>query len=395
MAPKLRDDGVVKKKEVILSRSTSGKDFVQWRTNISTILNAEAIPKEYYLIEKLSEQLFSEVKAPVQSSYATAAAPSVSDKEKYVKEKQKWNLVEGIIRKVVTDRLDGTTLKSKFNEAESCYLGWRALTKEVNFDRSSRSELLLQQLNSFRQQEKESDLDYADRMQELVSRLTALDYPDRTNPVIAEAHDLIVAQKFRLGFRESRFVSLTATFRNEGIDKSFDNMRGYIVKSAQELELSRAQRQQTSDDDTDRALAVKGNESRTRKGNVNTAYRATKSNDPNKLFVGNLAWKVTDKTLTDMFKKFGTVTDAFVVMSTDESTPRSRGFGFVTLSSQAETAAAIAELDGKEIDGRPLVVNHSKNRPGPATGSSSISGQARKTSKEEEDDKTEDLPAGY
>src|SRR5258708_32050288 len=80
----------------------------------------------------------------------------------------------------------------------------------------------------------------------------------------------------------------------------------------------------------------------------------------NKLFVGNLSFNTTENDLQDAFAAFGTVTEANLMM--DRATSRPRGFGFVTMGSEAEAQAAIAGLNGKELDGRALTVNIAKPR---------------------------------
>ena len=77
-----------------------------------------------------------------------------------------------------------------------------------------------------------------------------------------------------------------------------------------------------------------------------------------KLYVGNLAFSVTDADLREVFAPFGTVTDAFVLM--DNTTRRSRGFGFVTMGNQAEGEAAIEGLNGQEVNGRRLTINEAR-----------------------------------
>ncbi len=80
----------------------------------------------------------------------------------------------------------------------------------------------------------------------------------------------------------------------------------------------------------------------------------------NKLFIGNLSWGVDSEALKEHFSQYGTVTDAFVM--TDRETGRSRGFGFVTFENEEEAQAAITAMDGKELDGREIVVNVAKPR---------------------------------
>ena len=79
-----------------------------------------------------------------------------------------------------------------------------------------------------------------------------------------------------------------------------------------------------------------------------------------KLYVGNLTYDVTDATLQQMFASHGSVTSAQVIM--DRDTNRSKGFGFVEMGTDAEAQAAIAALNGKDNNGRPLTVNEAKPR---------------------------------
>jgi cold-inducible RNA-binding protein len=79
-----------------------------------------------------------------------------------------------------------------------------------------------------------------------------------------------------------------------------------------------------------------------------------------KLYVGNLAFQTSSEALQKLFAQVGTVESASVVEERD--TGRSRGFGFVEMSSKEEGAAAIAQFDGKEVDGRTLKVNEAKPR---------------------------------
>lgn len=82
-----------------------------------------------------------------------------------------------------------------------------------------------------------------------------------------------------------------------------------------------------------------------------------------KLYVGNLGYDVSDADLEQLFAAHGTVDSANVI--TDRSTGRSKGFGFVEMSSGADAQSAIAALDGKEHAGRTIKVNEAKPRPSP------------------------------
>ncbi len=77
-----------------------------------------------------------------------------------------------------------------------------------------------------------------------------------------------------------------------------------------------------------------------------------------KLYVGNLSWNVGDDQLKQAFAQVGNVVSARVMV--DKMTGRSRGFGFVEMSSEEEVNAAIAMWNGKDLDGRKLVVNVAK-----------------------------------
>ena len=79
-----------------------------------------------------------------------------------------------------------------------------------------------------------------------------------------------------------------------------------------------------------------------------------------KLFVAGLSYAMTDNDLRDLFAQHGTVTSAQII--TDRDTNRSKGFGFVELSTDSEAQAAIASLNGKDMDGRPLTVNIARPR---------------------------------
>ncbi|WP_423596325.1 RNA recognition motif domain-containing protein [Roseateles sp. MS654] len=85
----------------------------------------------------------------------------------------------------------------------------------------------------------------------------------------------------------------------------------------------------------------------------------------NKLYVGNLAYSVRDESLQEAFSQFGTVISAKVMM--DRETGRSKGFGFVEMSTDEEAQAAINGMNGQALEGRAIVVNVARpreDRPG-------------------------------
>ena len=94
-----------------------------------------------------------------------------------------------------------------------------------------------------------------------------------------------------------------------------------------------------------------------------------------KLYVGNLSYDVDSSALEQLFAPHGSVQSAQII--TDRDTGRSKGFGFVEMSSDAEAQAAIAALNGQENGGRALTVNEAKpreERPRSGGGSGSRSG---------------------
>ena|SRR5690242_6539976 len=76
------------------------------------------------------------------------------------------------------------------------------------------------------------------------------------------------------------------------------------------------------------------------------------------IYVGNLSWGLKDQDLANLFTPFGEVASAKIVM--DKFTQRSKGFGFVEMPNNDQAQAAIAQLNGSEVEGRNLVVNESR-----------------------------------
>jgi RNA recognition motif-containing protein len=81
-----------------------------------------------------------------------------------------------------------------------------------------------------------------------------------------------------------------------------------------------------------------------------------------RLYVGNLSFNTTELDLRDAFGQAGTITDAKMVM--DRETGRPRGFGFVEMSTDQEAQNAIAQFNGRELDGRTIKVNEAEERTG-------------------------------
>lgn len=77
-----------------------------------------------------------------------------------------------------------------------------------------------------------------------------------------------------------------------------------------------------------------------------------------KLYVGNLSYNMGDSNLQELFAPFGTVSSAQVIM--DRETGRAKGFGFVEMGTDQEANAAIAALNGKEVEGRALTVDEAR-----------------------------------
>jgi RNA recognition motif-containing protein len=81
----------------------------------------------------------------------------------------------------------------------------------------------------------------------------------------------------------------------------------------------------------------------------------------NKLYVGNISWGMDEGSLTDAFAAFGEVKSVKIIK--DHDTGRSKGFGFVEMGNADEAQAVIDNLDGKDMDGRPLKVNIAQDKP--------------------------------
>ncbi|OPX56036.1 RNA recognition motif. (a.k.a. RRM, RBD, or RNP domain) [Oceanospirillum multiglobuliferum] len=94
----------------------------------------------------------------------------------------------------------------------------------------------------------------------------------------------------------------------------------------------------------------------------------------NKLFIGNLSFTVTEADLESSFASYGELEEVKVVQ--DRETGRSRGFGFVTFTTDAAASAALAQ-DGKDLNGRDLRVSIAESKPRPRTGSRSFNNKAR------------------
>ena len=96
-----------------------------------------------------------------------------------------------------------------------------------------------------------------------------------------------------------------------------------------------------------------------------------------KLYVGNLPFSATDQILSDTFGQCGTVQSAKIIM--DRESGRSKGFGFVEMSTEAEAADAINKFNGADYDGRAMTVNEAKPmvpREGGAGGRGGFAGGA-------------------
>ncbi len=94
-----------------------------------------------------------------------------------------------------------------------------------------------------------------------------------------------------------------------------------------------------------------------------------------KLYVGNLAFQTTSEELQSLFAQAGTVESVSLIE--DRETGRSRGFGFVEMSSKEEGAAAIAQFNGKDMGGRALNVNEAKPREDRGGGGGGRNGGSR------------------
>lgn len=95
-----------------------------------------------------------------------------------------------------------------------------------------------------------------------------------------------------------------------------------------------------------------------------------------KLYVGNLPFSATEEDISAKFSQIGTVESAKLI--TDRDTGRSKGFGFVEMSSEAEAQAAIDRLNGQDYEGRPMTVNEARpQKKGPRPGGGGGGGGGR------------------
>ncbi len=96
-----------------------------------------------------------------------------------------------------------------------------------------------------------------------------------------------------------------------------------------------------------------------------------------KLYVGGLSYDTTEDTLKDLFSQSGSVVSAVVI--TDRMSGRSKGFGFVEMTTDEEAQAAIDALNGKEVDGRTITVNEARpQEPRPRSGGRDFGGNQRR-----------------
>ena len=79
------------------------------------------------------------------------------------------------------------------------------------------------------------------------------------------------------------------------------------------------------------------------------------------VYVGNMSYDTTQDTLRELFGAHGEITSVNII--TDRVTGRPRGFAFVEMATEEAASAAIAALNGQDVDGRPLTVNEAKPRP--------------------------------
>lgn len=91
-----------------------------------------------------------------------------------------------------------------------------------------------------------------------------------------------------------------------------------------------------------------------------TRTRPDQAATTRRLYVGNLSYNMDANSIATLFAQYGQVADVHIVL--DQASRRPRGFAFVTMGSPAEAQAAIAELDGQNVDGRTLRVNQAEAR---------------------------------
>lgn len=96
-----------------------------------------------------------------------------------------------------------------------------------------------------------------------------------------------------------------------------------------------------------------------------------------KLYVGGLAYSITEQELEAVFAEYGTVTSSAVIKDRDSG--QSKGFGFIEMSDDTEAKAAMAALNGKEVSGRSIMVNEARPQEDRRSGGGNNGGSFRKS----------------
>src|ERR1700749_287863 len=92
------------------------------------------------------------------------------------------------------------------------------------------------------------------------------------------------------------------------------------------------------------------------------------------IFVGNLSFSATEASVRSLFEQYGSIDRVSIV--TDRDTGQARGFGFVEMTNNAEADRAIAELNGRDLDGRALNVNEARPKPDRSSGGGGYRGRS-------------------
>jgi len=98
-----------------------------------------------------------------------------------------------------------------------------------------------------------------------------------------------------------------------------------------------------------------------------------------KIYVGNMSYDIDEPQLTDLFAEHGEVVSTKIIV--DQFTGRSKGFAFIEMTNDEEALAAIADLNGKEINGRQLKVNEAFDKPRKPQGGGGNRGNFRKSNR--------------
>jgi hypothetical protein len=148
-----------------------GKSILsKWKVEVRDKANKKGMPEGYLLAESVSEHIFTAVKKPVQTDYKKDGA---NDKKSYMKEAQAWNACEALASDVIQDHLDSylSGIFSTARESMTVHDAYEKMMKELSLDDDTVRESLYTKMDSLKQKNNESMVDYISRINTLKDQL--------------------------------------------------------------------------------------------------------------------------------------------------------------------------------------------------------------------------------